>query len=204
MDNYEKIAEISRQNFIKWDQEEIIARTKIKYDRDYFYLNFCGEPYSVDRKTGVVYRDSGESKNATSNHNEVMSIYDVICYRKENAIASGRWMTHRQLAHGVPAGSNSSFYVEYEKRFNNESGNLKNILESFGYEPFSIGDVAYIFPVFDFLPAVFQFWQGDDEFPPLIKFLWDANTLDFLHFETTFYIETHWLSQIIALLNNKI
>ena len=42
--------------------------------------------------------------------------------------------------------------------------------------------------MFDGFDAVFQFWEGDEEFPPSVRFLWDENTPDYLKFETTFYV----------------
>ena len=41
----------------------------------------------------------------------------------------------------------------------------------------------------NFFPVLLQFWEGDDEFPPKLMLLWDKNAMDFLHFETTFYLQ---------------
>jgi hypothetical protein len=42
--------------------------------------------------------------------------------------------------------------------------------------------------LFDGFPIYFQFWEGDDEYKPRIFFLWDTNTAQYIHLETTFYL----------------
>ena len=34
----------------------------------------------------------------------------------------------------------------------------------------------------------FQFWEGDEEFAPKIMILWYKKALDFMHFETLYYV----------------
>ena len=51
------------------------------------------------------------------------------------------------------------------------------------------GDISFIVPLFDFFPVWMQFWLGEEELGSPSKFycLWDANTLDFMYYETTWY-----------------
>lgn len=49
------------------------------------------------------------------------------------------------------------------------------------------------------MPVVLQFWDADDEFDAALKIMWDTNTLDFMHFETTFYAANHLLQRPTAL-----
>ena len=65
---------------------------------------------------------------------------------------------------------------------------LKLALEKIGTAAFPQGDVACIFPVFDGFNAVFQFWEGDEDFPPAVRFLWPENSQDFLKYETLYYV----------------
>ena len=58
------------------------------------------------------------------------------------------------------------------------------------------GDVAYRLDTFPFLPVLLRFWQADEEFPPSLQLLWDLNTLDFVHYETTYYIADHLISRL--------
>ena len=47
-----------------------------------------------------------------------------------------------------------------------------------------------------FFPVLLQFWQADEEFPPKLVLLWDQNTIEFMHFETTFYLQGDLLERL--------
>lgn len=59
------------------------------------------------------------------------------------------------------------------------------------------GDVSFLLPVFDFFPVWFQFWDADEEEPASLRFLWDQQTLRYLHYETLWYIMMHILDQLL-------
>ena len=52
--------------------------------------------------------------------------------------------------------------------------------------------------MFPFLPVQLRFWDADEEFPAQLRFLWDRNTLKFLHFETVYYVIGHLLGKLAA------
>lgn len=200
MNNYEKVAEDSKKNFLHWDQEEIIAKTKVKADSQYIYLNFCSCPYRVNRETGSVQCMENDKPLYEAGYSEVMGIFDFLCYSKAGAVTAGTWVTPAALTHYVGSGSGSLFPQEaifFDEHFEA----LGSALEK--YQQFSNGDITGILPVFDSLPVVFQFWQSDDEFPPAINFLWDANTMDFLHFETAMFIQGHWVDKLIKIIKDS-
>ena len=61
-------------------------------------------------------------------------------------------------------------------------------------------DIAYRLDLFPFLPIRLQFWQADEEFPASFQLHWDMNTLDFVHYETTYYIAGHLYSRLRELM----
>lgn len=202
--NYDIIAEKSKERFLQWDQTAMIDNHHLKADDAYLYLDFCSHPYRIHRDTAAVERlDSDVPKQG--NHNEVMSIFDYLCHEK--ASLSGTWVTITQLAHYVAINSkNNNMFSEFEQFFDREKNfiRLAPLFTSLGYEPFGGCDAGCIFPVFSNFPMVFQFWQSDEEFPPNVHFLLDANALDFLHYETIFYVILHWLEQITERLEGEI
>ena len=196
MNNYDIIVEESKKRFLQWDQNKMIEKYSLRAESEYLYVSFCDRPYRIHRGTAAVERMNGGTFLATG-FNEVMSIFDLLCYGKDGAVLSGQWVSLAKLAHHVPTSSgNNNIFAAYEKLFDLHVKGLREALDFFGYEPFSPGDVGCVFHAFPCLPIVFQFWQSDDEFPPSINFLWDSRTLDFIHYETIFYIEHHWLQQI--------
>ena len=206
MTNYDIIREKSRRRFLEYNQEAMIRRLHLVSDSDYLYLDFCGKPYCIHRTTGVVEGiDGGES--VLADFNESMSIFDFLCGEKERATLSGTWVSVGKLANYVPSNlssrKNNNFFAEYEQLFHCNTQKLASLFAALGYQRFHPGDVSCIFPVFPDFSAVFQFWRGDDDFPPGIHFLWDANTLNFIHYETIFYIQLHWLEKMTKMLKQK-
>lgn len=49
---------------------------------------------------------------------------------------------------------------------------------------------------FSFLPVILQFWEGDEEFPANLKFMFDENILQYIHYETIFYLLEHVTGRI--------
>ncbi len=56
--------------------------------------------------------------------------------------------------------------------------------------------VGYIINLFEFLPVMIIFYEEDCDFPAEFKILWDENTLDYMHYETTFYAVQHLFERI--------
>ena len=59
-----------------------------------------------------------------------------------------------------------------------------------------VGDVAAVLWAFPFLPVTLQYWEGDDEFSPSLKLMYDENILDYMHFETVYFMTAHLLKRI--------
>ena len=58
-------------------------------------------------------------------------------------------------------------------------------------------DVTARIPAFPFFPVLLQFWDADDEFPPQIKIMWDDQTMRYLNFETTYYLQGDLLARLL-------
>ena len=54
-------------------------------------------------------------------------------------------------------------------------------------EGFGGADLAFLLPFFQDLDLLVQFWHGDEEFAPRLRFLWDAGAGDYLRYETMYY-----------------
>ena len=62
------------------------------------------------------------------------------------------------------------------------------------------GDVSYVVPLFDFFPVWLQFWAGEEELGigPKLHCLWDANTLEFMYYETTWYARGYLQARLMG------
>ena len=64
-------------------------------------------------------------------------------------------------------------------------------------------DVYCRFELFPFFPLQFRFWDADDEFPAQIRPLWDRNSLQFMHFETLYYVMGAFLGKLLRLFHSE-
>lgn len=200
MDNYQKALIYARGLFLKWDQDKIISRCRLQHDENHIYISFLGRPYRIGKSSGIVECILDEPREA--NFSESLSIYDYIC--RENPIPglSGRLLHVNSLRNAAKSSpSDTSFHQKWADKYQQHMPALKQALEKMGVAPFPRGDIACMFSVFDGFTAVFQFWEGDEEFPPSVRFLWDENTPDYLKYETTYYVMgcfLDFLNQMIA------
>ena len=65
-------------------------------------------------------------------------------------------------------------------------------------------DVCSKIPILPFFPVIFQFWEGDEEFAPKIMILWDRKALDFMHFETLYYVIGLLLQRLVRLCDTQL
>lgn len=198
MDNYEIMRNQMRGKFVKYDQEKMIRKFSLNSDDEYIYITFVSENYRINRKNGIVERSDDDFRSVTeAGYNESMTIYDVLCCSKENCCLSGRFCPVH-MARGVTKtfGAGSSMFQKSADRFQGRIKQLEYVGSILGERAEMKGDVASVIYAFPFLPVVFQFWDGDDEFPPNLKFMFDENILDYMHFETVFFMMSHILKRM--------
>ena len=92
-----------------------------------------------------------------------------------------------------------TFTKKYAARFNGHLEELRSACEKLGgvlQARMAGADVTCKFQVTPFFPVLLQFWEGDEEFTPKLMLLWDRNTDQFMHFETTFYLQGDLLQRL--------
>ena len=199
-DNYEQMRDQMRPRFLTFDQEEMIRKFDLVHDADYLYLRFCGRPYRIGRTSGIVqWSEDGFATCTDGDFSESMTLYDILCYSKEDCCLSGEYTPSSSLPGlvytGMKAGS-SMGSRETEEYFGAHVALLHRACAALGGIPEGKGDVAYRIDLFDFLPVRFSFWEADEDFPAEIRILWDSNVLRYMHFETLFYAAGHLLRRL--------
>jgi len=192
--NYEVQAKAARAIFLKWDQKKLANRQGIDSDAEFIYISFFDEKYSINRITGEVLRSESEEP---VDYNAVMVIYDVLCNSKPDAILSREWLTHENLnPHSNFGSMEKSLFGPAAEGFSGHVEKLKKACADLGGFELKKADAGFMFNAFPFLPVLFQFWEGDDEFEPKVTFHFDRNTLDFVCFESVWYIVSHLIEII--------
>lgn len=190
MSNYEKMKRQMQSEFLKYNQDSMIKKFPIDADEEYLTFDFMGGLCRVHRQTGFVeckyiYTDVFQE----ADYNEAMTVYDLLCYSKSDAVPAGQFVNMKSISkfHTALSGSASGFYSREAQRFDKQNTALCDALEKLGGTIDSSGDVAAQIPVFCGLNLLFRFWNSDDEFEPEIQFLWDANVLAYMHYETVWF-----------------
>lgn len=198
--NYDKQALNARGLFLGYDQEAIIEKFGLEHDEAYLYLAFIGDRCRISRQTGAVeaLTEAGEFE-ACNQFNVVMSIYDALCYPEKTPQLSGQWCPLYSLQVTMSSPDSELFHQGYADAFAGNADRLWRACRELGAVPLPLSagaDVCCRIEIFPFFPILFRFWDADDEFPAKIQILWDRNSLQFLHFETLYYVMGPLLSKL--------
>lgn len=199
--NYFIQRDAAKKYFLKFDQEEIIKKWDLSFDRIYLYVTFVNEEYRIHRNTGTVEKGFRESEGLReAGFEEVLSVFDLLCHgNRENGL-SGEWAPVNSLKGRPPtAGVPEQNSGKYADLFDREPERFKAACEKLGGRPVDMGDVGYEFPVFADLKVRLKMYHADEEFPAQAILLWDMNTLEYMYYETVFYVK-NWLIEKISVL----
>lgn len=195
--NYDATRDKMEREFVRYDQEAMIRKFRLRHTPEHIFINLVGETYRVDRLTGRVELCSSGAACTHAGFNESMTIFDVLCCSKPGCQLDGSYLTVTSLP-GISniSAPGSGTYAGTARLFAGDCDGLRRACQRLDGTPQDIGDVSYLIPLFDFMPVMLQFWDADDEFDAVLKIMWDRNTLDFMHFETTFYAAAHLLKRL--------
>ena len=185
--NYDLALVSAREQFLTYDIAPMVKKYGLAQDSQFTYISFLGVRYRICKSSGRVDRMDGAAALPAC-FEESMTIYDVLCYAREDAALSGEFCSVMQLE-GIAKSSNPGGFMfsKFSGQLENRTGDLGKICEALGGVPYPVGEVAYQLPLFDFLPILLQFWDRDEDFPGQLMIKWDKNILQYMHFETTFY-----------------
>ncbi len=198
--NYDIMRDKMEKKFLEYDQKKMTDKFGLEYDDDYIYITFIARPYRVGRRTGrVEWSEDGFKTAVHGGFNESMTIFDVLCCSKDDCRLSGKFTSAnmlkgvaqtQHLGEGLNQGVADSFGGRTEElgaALLRLGGRLSPVKTS--------ADVDFTLDMFPFLPVEFRFWDADDEFPASMSILMDENVLQFMHYETTYYMIGHLLDR---------
>lgn len=204
LSNYQRMLLDMRARFLRYAQPLMIEKFPLQADDTFLYLPCVGRNYRIHRTTAVVDYLDEHGISHEADFNVAATIYDILCYAKPNATLSHQFAPinsvaknyHTNQLGGSIFSSCTPFFAEHPDR-------LEQALLALGGIPEGKGDIAYRVNLFPFFPVRVQFWNADEEFPASLQILWDGNTLDFLHYETTYYIAGHLLHRLRELMEEN-
>ena len=182
-DNYAAQSASARRIFCTYDQQALIRKLGLEQDESWIYTHFFDKPYRIRRSDGFLERKEGDIWQEANSFHEVLTLLDLLCDSRENRFLTGKWknMTdfgnqfHRSL-------------MERRDPFAEEIQNHPDLFcaacASMGGKRLTGADLAWEIPVFQELSIALFFWEGDEEFAPRLRFLWDENALMYIKYET--------------------
>lgn len=186
MDNYEIARDRAQEYFLNFDQAQILRRWQLTFDAHAIYVTFLGKEYAVCRENGRIIR-CADGTNA--GFSEVLSILDLLCHKAADQYLTGRYAPVNSLKNAPKAGGVATdFHPRIARCFDDAPEKLHRACLALGGKPVPMGDIGYRLPVFGGMDVILKFYHSDEDFPASITLLWDENTLNFIYYETVFYI----------------
>ena len=183
VNNYLIQASQAKERFLTYDQQKLIEKFHLKWDDDYLYLNLLWWQYRIHRPTGnMEYQEGGTWLDGNS-YDEVMTILDLLCDSRDDRCLTGKLSSMASFGRLFYRSSYDDKPDPTAQWIQDNLMPFQAVCARFG-DPIPGGDFGYAFDLFDGLKIGFHFWEGDEEFAPRLRFLWDENALQYLRFET--------------------
>ncbi len=184
INNYEISLQNAMKRFCGYDMTQLSQRPGVSDRGEYLQTSFLGMETRIYKKTGQVTVD-GEPADFC----EALSVFDWLCDGKPDAKDSDEFAPVSSLPGVLVRGQGLLMTApELAKLIDDAPDQFRTICDSIGGQPVHGGDIACKIPIFPNLSMVLKFYHSDEEFPPDITFLWDKNILQFVRYETVYYI----------------
>ena len=203
--NYEITKRRVQGEFIKYDQQNMIDKFSLEHDDDFLYIKHLGYLYRINRKSGLVEWLDKAGLWIEGDFDESLTIYDLLCDSKENCHAAGDYINLISLS-ALQSSSKKlgdGLFDGKDHIFDHKEELLCKICEKLGGTKAGKGDVAYEIPIFDFVKCRIQFWNSDDEFEAQLQVFMDKNILQFIRYETVWYVVTTLMKRLTEGLEEK-
>ena len=192
MNNYELSRDRAQSYFLRFDQQKLIEKWKLKCDEAMIYIRFLGEDYTLCRQNGVVSRNG-----QVAGFEETLSIFDLLCHQGQKPLTGVYAPVNSLKGRPTGAGVNTDFTSKTATYFDQHFAQFCESCEALGGTPVPMGDAAYRFTVFEQLTMILKFYRADEDFPASLVILREDETLSYLLYETVFYVQGYLLSRIV-------
>lgn len=186
-DNYAIQAAQARQRFLEYDPAVLAKKLSAQLDEDYLTVNFLHSPHRISLTTGRIQWLHGGTWIAADSHEEVMTLLDLVCDSREDRHLSGSWKGMSSFGQQFHQNLLENQKDDRALAIQQDPEAFCRHCEALGGRKIGSCDLGYAVELFDGLEIGLQFWYGDEEFYPRLRYLWDENALQYLRYETMFY-----------------
>ena len=184
MNNYDKMLADALRRFTTYDRTVLSSRPGVEGGEDQLFTRFLGETVMLNPDRGCITVGGRQA-----NFGEALSILDWLCDGKPDAQAAGVYCTVSSLPGVLVSGSGLSMNGNaLATRIHENPEKFHSACQTMGGKPVPMGDIGYCLPIFPGVAVCLKFYFGDEEFAPQLTLLWDQNMLQFVRYETVYYI----------------
>ena len=181
--NYLLQAAKAKERFLTYDQQNLIGKFQLDHDEKYLYATMLCKRYRLERTTGHLEFREGDTWKDGNSYDEVMTLLDLLCDSREDRRCTGVLSSMASFGRIFYRSSDEERPDPAALWIQENLGAFREACAKLG-KPIPGGDFGYAFELFDGLKMGLHFWEGDEEFAPRLRFLWDENALQYLRFET--------------------
>ncbi len=197
MDNYETMLSAAKQRFCTYDMAQIAAKTGIISTNTHLHTTFLGETVQVEKSTGEAVVGGRRAS-----FGEGLTLFDWLCDRKENARAAWRFCPVSSLPGVLVSGGSLTMRpTAAADKIDKDPEKFIAFCQAIGGTATGAGDIGFQIWAFPDLPMQLKFYRADEEFPASLTLLFDANTLQFIRYETVYYLAGCLLRRIESFLD---
>ena len=184
MSNYDKMLADALQRFTTYDRAILTRRPGVEGGNEALSTCFLGEPVLLNPERGAI-----TVGGRPADFGEALSILDWLCDGRLDAKASGNYCTVSSLPGVLVSGSGLTMNGgSLAAKIHENPEKFHAACQRMGGKSVLMGDIGYCLPIFPEVCVCLKFYFGDDEFTPQLTFFWDQNILQFVRYETVYYI----------------
>lgn len=184
MNNYDRMLLAARQRFLEYDPQILGQKPGVTDLGSELATCFFGKHTIIRKADGQILLDG-----RTAGFGESLSIYDWLCDSRNDATPAGEYCALGSLPGIYVGGGNLSIEMpRLARAIQSDPQHFRRICGEMGGREVALADLTVCLPIFPNLPLYLKFYFADEEFPPQLTPLWDRNMLQFVRYETVYYI----------------
>ncbi len=181
------IAPFHYRDLSELDPQEVCQRTLCRYDAEQkcYQLDVWGDVYRV-------YPHEGEVRCESENGHPANSYFPIFIVHYLLSIGAAdienQWISEKDIPGGATffRGPHAVPTDLVTNRFQNDIEAFRRRCISLAGEPIDMGDAAFRFEITPRIPVVMLYWQGDEDFGPEARILFDQSICKYLALDVIF------------------
>lgn len=167
--------------------EDVCGRALCRYDNgtNSYYLTVWGDEYMISPHESNITRISNNFKKP----HEYLYVFIInYLFRAKKIDIYKEWISEKDIPDGAAffRGPHEIPTHLISSRYNGDIEKFRKVCARLNGIPLDMADAAYAFNITPRIPVAVLYWDGDDEFPPESKLLYDKSITEHLALDIIF------------------